>query len=151
MNQRSAFVTAVISTVLPAAASAQEHGGGLSPFSGNVGNALWTLVIFVLVVAILGKFAWGPILELLKAREAFIHDALSSAKRQKEAADASLKEYTEKLQAARLEAESIISQGRADAERVREELKQKARAEAATIVQNAERSSRSVTKRPISP
>src|SRR5581483_7520896 len=57
----------------------------------------------------------------------------------KEAAEASLKEYTEKLRAARAEADSIISQSRLDAERLREEMRQKAKAEAETIVRSAER------------
>src|SRR5262249_44569208 len=110
MNQRFPAVSVFVLTVLSAAVSAQEHETALSPFSGNVGNALWTVVIFALVVLVLGKFAWGPILDQLKTRENFIHDALNAAKQQKEAAEASLKEYTEKLRAARVEAESIISQ-----------------------------------------
>jgi len=62
-------VVFVLLTALPA--SAQEHEAtGLSPFAGNVGNAVWTLTIFVIVVAVLGKFAWGPILQLLQDREA---------------------------------------------------------------------------------
>lgn len=140
MKQRLTAVTTFILAVLPSAAFAQEHEAvSLSPFSGNVGNALWTLVIFLLVVVILGKFAWGPILDALKTRENFIHDALSSAKQQKEAADATLKEYAEKLRAARAEADAIISQSRADAERLREDMLQKAKGETETIVRNAER------------
>jgi len=139
MKQRLTAATAFIVTVFPAALLAQEHEPALSPFAGNIGNALWTVVIFVLVVVVLGKFAWGPILDQLKARERFIYDALSSAKQQKEAAEASLKEYTEKLRAARAEAEAIIGQGRTDAERLREEIKQRAKTEADTIVRNAER------------
>src|SRR5580765_441481 len=65
----------------------------LSLFAGNVGNALWTLVIFVLVVVVLGKFAWGPILSLLKQREDFIHKSLSDAKHDRDEAEARLKEY----------------------------------------------------------
>jgi len=147
MNQRCSAFTVFLITVLAASVSAQEHETALSPFSGNVGNALWTVVIFVLVVLVLGKFAWGPLLNQLKTRENFIHDALSAAKQQKEAADASLKEYTEKLRAARVEAETIISQGRSDAERLKEEIKQKARADADTIVRNAERQIQQETAR----
>ena len=47
---------------LPVEAAESAEGAGLSPFAGNVGNAIWTLVIFVLVVLVLGKFAWGPVL-----------------------------------------------------------------------------------------
>ncbi len=140
MNHRLlAVATFVLTALQVAAASAQEHEVGLSPFSGDLGNALWTLVIFVLVVVILGKFAWGPILTSLKTRENYIHDALNTAKQQKEAAEASLKEYTERLRAARVEADSIMSQGRADAEQLRQEMLQKAKADAEGIVRNAER------------
>jgi len=140
MNQRLTALTALILAAAPAAAfAAEEGGGGLSPFAGNVGNALWTLVIFVLVVVILGKFAWGPILNMLKAREDFIHDALKTAKREKEEAEASLREYTEKLRAARMEADAIITQSRDDAARLRDEMRQEAKAEAEGIVRTAER------------
>jgi F-type H+-transporting ATPase subunit b len=147
MHQRFSAITVFVLTVIPAVVSAQEHETALSPFAGDVGNALWTVVIFVLVVLVLGKFAWGPILDQLKTRENFIHDALSAAKQQKEAAEASLKEYTEKLRAARGEADLIIAQSRTDAERLREEMVQKAKGEAETIVQNAERQIRLETGR----
>jgi F-type H+-transporting ATPase subunit b len=140
MNQRLLSVTTFILAVLPAAASAQEHEAvGLSPFSGNVGNALWTLVIFVLVVVILGKFAWGPILKMLQDREAFIHKSLADAKRDREDADARLKEYTGKLQAAHREMAEMMAQAQRDSQRLREEMKQKAKAEAETILTNAQR------------
>jgi len=138
MIQRVIAVAFIVLTALPA--YAQEHeGGGLSPFAGNVGNAVWTLTVFVIVVGVLGKFAWGPILKLLQDREAFIHKAVADAKRDREDAEARLKEYTDKLQTARGEAEAIIAQSRSDAERLREEMKQKAKAESETIVRNAER------------
>src|SRR6266550_5583148 len=75
----------------------------LSPFAGNVGNAVWTLLIFVVVVVVLGKFAWGPVLALLQQREQFIHKSLSDAKHDREQAEASLKEYMAKLQSAQAE------------------------------------------------
>ena len=61
MTHRFSAVAVFLLTVLPAAVSAQEHETALSPFSGDVGNALWTVVIFVLVVLVLGKYAWGKI------------------------------------------------------------------------------------------
>ena len=111
----------------------------LSPFAGNLGNMVWTLVIFVLVVAVLGKFAWGPVLSLLQQREEFIHKSLSDAKLDRDEAEARLKDYTLKLQSAQAEAVAIIEDARKDAERLREELRQRSRAEADTILKNAER------------
>jgi F-type H+-transporting ATPase subunit b len=121
------------------AAQHAEEGAALSPFAGNLGNAIWTLVIFVIVVLVLGRFAWGPVLSLLREREQFIHKSLSDAKRDRDDAEARLKDYAAKLQTAHAEANQIIVSSRADAERLREEMKQKARAEAETIVKNAER------------
>jgi F-type H+-transporting ATPase subunit b len=140
MTQRLFAIIVFVVAALPAAA--QEHApeeGGLTPFAGDVGNALWTLVIFLLVVAVLGKFAWGPILAMLQQREEFIHRSLADAKRDREEAETRLKEYAAKIQSARNEAAAIVEEGRRDAERLREDLRQRARTEADTMIQNAER------------
>jgi len=131
------FTFALLALSLPATASAQE--AALNPFSGDVGNAIWTLVIFLLVVVVLGKFAWGPILTLLQEREQFIHKSLSAAKHERHEAEALLKEYTEKLQAAKTEAAGLIEQARRDSDRLRDELRHKAQGEAEAIMRNAER------------
>jgi len=124
-------------TALPIHAAAEPEA--LSPFAGNLGNAIWTLGIFVIVVIVLGKFAWGPILGLLQQREEFIHRALSDAKRDRDQAEANLKEYTAKVQAAHAEAAALVEEARRDAERLREEIRQRARTEADTTLANAQR------------
>src|SRR5205814_7938398 len=96
----AALAAALMLFALPAfAAEAAEAEPGV--FAGDIGNALWTLVIFGLVVFVLGKFAWGPILKGLQSREDFIHKSLADAKADREAAEARLREYTEKLTTAR--------------------------------------------------
>ena len=140
MTQRLIATVLLVLAALPA--QAQEHaseGAGLSPFAGNVGNAIWTLAIFLLVLIILGKFAWGPVLALLQEREKFIHKSLADAKHDREEAEARLKEYAAKVQSARAESAAMMEEARRDAERLREELKQRARTEADTLIQNAER------------
>ena len=129
----------VVCFVLAAMPLAAAEEAPLSPFAGNLGNALWTLGTFLIVVLVLGKFAWGPVLSLLKQREEFIHKSLSDAKRDRDAAEARLKEHAAKLQSAQAEAVSIIEDARRDAERLREELKTRARSEADTMVKNAGR------------
>ena len=119
----------------------------LSPFAGNVGNAIWTVVIFVIVVFILGKFAWGPVLSLLKQREDFIHKSLSEAKRDRDEAEARLRDYGAKLQTAQAEAVTIIEEARRDAERLRLELRDRAKTEADTVIKNAERQIELLTTR----
>jgi F-type H+-transporting ATPase subunit b len=137
MIERPMTLVFVLLATLPV--YAQEAEGNLSPFAGDVGNAIWTLVIFLLVVVVLGKFAWGPVLSLLQEREEFIHKSLADAKQDREDAEARLKEYTAKLQAARAEAAAMIDEARRDAQRLGEEMKQKARGEADYIVRDAQR------------
>ena len=124
-------------TALPIHAA--EEPAALSPFAGNLGNAIWTLGIFVIVVIVLGKFAWGPVLGLLQQREEFIHRALADAKRDRDEAEARLKEYAAKLQSAHAEAATIVEDARRDAERMREEVRQRARGEAEKLVTSAQR------------
>jgi len=124
-------------TALPIHAA--EEAQALSPFAGNLGNAIWTLGIFVIVVIVLGKFAWGPVLGLLQQREEFIHRALSDAKHDRDEAEARLKDYSAKLHSAHAEAATIIEETRRDAERLREEVRQRARAEADKMIANAQR------------
>lgn len=141
---RGLAIAGALVAALPAAAQeAAEHraaeGGGLSPFAGNVGNTIWTLVIFVLVVAVLGKFAWKPILKALQDRETFIHDALAAAKRDREEAEARLKEYADKLVGARQEATAIVDEARRDAEAVKRKILAEAHDEQQNELQRAKR------------
>jgi len=149
MNQRLTALIVLGFSMLPATALAEEAEGALNPFAGNVGNAIWTLVIFALVVIVLGKFAWGPVLGLLKDREQFIHKALADAKHDREQAAANLREHAEKLRMARVEADQLISTARGDAERFREESRNRAKEEAAGIVKAAERQIQLETERAI--
>ena len=138
MTQRVLAALLVLSA-LPAYAADTVPEAALSPFAGDVGNAIWTLVIFLTVVVVLGKFAWGPVLGLLKEREDFIRKSLHDAKRDRDEAEARLKEYTVQTQNARAEAAALVEEARRDSERLREELRSKAKAEADTILKNAER------------
>ena len=149
MKQRVLAALLVLSA-LPAYASEAAPEAALSPFAGDLGNAIWTLGIFLIVVLVLGKFAWGPVLGMLKEREDFIRKSLHDAKRDRDEAEARLKEYTVQLQTARTEAASLIEEARRDAENLREELRSKAKAEADTVLKNAERQIQLETARALS-
>lgn len=133
-----ALPTAAVALLLAAPLAAAE-GGGNNPFAGDVGNALWTLVIFLLVVFLLGKFAWGPLLRGLQAREEFIRSSLEQAKRDREAAEARLAEYEAKLAAARTEATEILEKARRDGEALRRRLQEEAQAESRQTIERARR------------
>lgn len=106
-------------------------------FAGDLGNMIWTLVIFLLVIFVLGKFAWGPILDALRGREEFIRSALEQAKSDRKKAEATLKEYEDRLNAARAEATALVEEGRRDAAEVRRRIEDEAQQEASKIIARA--------------
>ncbi len=118
---------------------ASEGGGQGGPFEGNIGNALWTLVIFGLVILVLGKFAWKPILGGLQQREDFIRTSLTQAKADREAAEARLKEYSDKLVSARSEASAIVDEARRDAEAVKRRFQDETQEDAHRTIERARR------------
>jgi F-type H+-transporting ATPase subunit b len=140
MIQRALTILISLALAAPALAQEAEHGGGESNiFAGDVGNAIWTLVIFGLVVVVLGKFAWGPILNTLQARESFIHEALSAAKRDRDEAELRRKEYEDRLAQARAEASAIVDEGRRDAIAVKQRIEDDARHEGEKMIERAKR------------
>lgn len=118
---------------------AASEGGEENIFSGNLGNAVWTLVIFGAVLFVLGKYAWGPLLDGLQKREQFIRDSLAEAKTDRDAAEKRLAEYTDKLHEARAEATAIVDEGRRDAEVVKARIEEEAREEAQKSLERAKR------------
>lgn len=139
MKRSRTFGAALCGAFAAGAALASEGGEPGGVFAGDIGNALWTLVIFGLVVFVLGKFAWKPILKGLNDREAFIRASLEQAKRDRDEAELRLKEYNEKLVHARKEATEIVEEARRDADVVKHKIEEAGRAEAAAMVERAKR------------
>ena len=80
-------VLALIAVPRPLLAQQEAEGGGAALFDVNLGLSVWTVVVFGLLLVVLGKFAWGPILEAAQTREQRIQSALDEAAlRQAEAA-----------------------------------------------------------------
>ena len=124
--------------LLPSAALAAE-GGDNNLFAGDVGNAIWTLAVFLLVVFVLGKFAWGPMLQGLQNRERFIRESLEQAKAENEKAQALAAEYERKVDEAKAEATAIVEEGRRDAEAVKRQIEEQAKSEADKMIGRARR------------
>ena len=103
------------------------------------GLFIWTIVTFLVLLALLAKFAWKPLLQALESRQDMIRKALDDAEQAKRELERLNQQSAQIIATARLEADAIVTRSRADAERLKEDLKQQARAEAATIVRNAER------------
>ncbi len=123
----------------PAAAGAAEEDLGAQLFSVNLGLSLWTVVIFLLLLGVLWKFAWGPILLAVNEREERIRARLDEAERQRDEATRLLEEHRKQLADARRQSQQILQEGRDAAEQVRRDLEQKARSEGEAILERARR------------
>lgn len=103
------------------------------------GLYIWTIVTFLVLLALLARFAWRPLLDALEQRQNTIRRSLDDARQAKEELQRLQAESARILAEARNEAAGIISSTRADAARFADEMKQKARSDAETIVRNAQR------------
>lgn len=104
----------------------------------GLGLLIWNLVAFLLLLFILGKFAWKPILKSLKERETTISDSLATAERVK-AEMAQMQSENEALLAkAREERASMLKEARETKDKIINEAKDQAKVEASKIVSEAQ-------------
>src|ERR1043165_3154503 len=91
------------------------------------GLFIWTILTFLVLLALLAKFAWRPLLTALESRQEAIRKSLEEADRAKAEMGRLQQESTKIMEQARVEAEAILIKTRSDADRLREELKTKAK------------------------
>jgi F-type H+-transporting ATPase subunit b len=103
------------------------------------GLFIWTIVTFLVLLTLLARFAWRPLLQSLAMREETIRKSLADAEKARIELERLNQESAAIIRQARIEGEQMIGASRADAERLRGELRDKARAEADGILRNAER------------
>lgn len=113
------------------------------------GLYIWTIATFLILLWLLAKFAWRPLLAALEQRQDTIRKSLDDAQQAKQELERLNAESRKILNEARVQAEQILSLTRTDASRLRDELKQKAQSEAAGVIKNAERQIEMETARAI--
>jgi len=113
------------------------------------GLYIWTIATFLILLWLLAKFAWRPLLAALEQRQETIRKSLDDAQQAKQDLERLNGESRKILAEARVQAEQILSLTRTDANRLRDELKQKAQSEAAGVIKNAERQIEMETARAI--
>ncbi len=109
-------------------------------FDINLGLSVWTTFVFIGLLLILGKFAWGPILEMVQAREDGIQSTLDQAANERVEAAKLLAEHREQMADARRQGQQMIAEGKEAGERVRQDIEEKARAEGDAMVERARES-----------
>jgi len=103
------------------------------------GLFLWTILTFLVLLGLLAKFAWKPLLALLDRREEMIRQSLDDAEKAKQELQRLQQESKQILSKARMEAQSILAKIRSEAEKLKGEIRQKAKVQADSILRDAEK------------
>ena len=99
----------------------------------------WEIVSFAVLLFILAKYAFPPIIETLDARERKIRESIESAERRSAEAEKRMAEYEAKMKASQKEAEDMIAQAKVRAQQMKEENERQLQADAERIKTTAAR------------
>ncbi len=113
----------------PASHEGEHGGGGVNPLDFKADLAIWTAVVFLLLLGVLGKYAWRPIVDGLEKREKRIEEQIASAEQANVDARRILAEYQAKLSNAEAEVRDVLEKGRRDAEQVARQMLDQTREE----------------------
>ena len=105
----------------------QVHGGTL----------FWSVVTFLLLLVVLKRVAWGPIIDALEARENEIKEALSSAEKARKEAEQVSSDYEDSIRKAQVEAQQIIADAKTTGEKIKVDLETTANEKADEIIKKA--------------
>lgn len=131
---------ASLACVLPALLGAAEEAHGEANVEAPLwSTTAWAIVSFVIVLAILLKYLFPPIIQAMDRRAADIRDALAAAEKAGAEAQALIEQHRADLETARKDAAAIIEEGKADANRVKESIMADARREAQELSARAKR------------
>lgn len=139
---RRTFATLSLSFLsAPILLAQEEHatGGSTNLLDPKVGLMFWTLIIFVLLLTVLSKYAYKPLLSAVEAREAALEKAISDAKRDRDQAAVLLAEQQKALAETRADVQKVMADGRAAAESMRSEMLDKVKAEGADMLERTRR------------
>ncbi len=108
-----------MTTMLLLLAQEADHAGGgtPTPFAVNTGLVIWTWVVFLVLLAVLYKYAFPAILKATEERERTIARQLDEAEKANHEAKGLLEENRKLLAAARTQAQAMMAEAKAAAER----------------------------------
>jgi F-type H+-transporting ATPase subunit b len=115
-------VAAIVVTAGPVLAQEQETHETVNLLAPNAGLMFWTLIIFIVLLVILARFAFKPLTAAVEAREAALQKAIDDARKDRDDAAKLLAEQTKALDAARAEAQRVIADSRSTGEKLRNDM-----------------------------
>lgn len=136
-TSRIAVMAGALLAGLPGTALAAQAAGTTPLFTVNLGTTVWTAVVFLALLGILWRFAWGPILSAVDSREQGIQSAIDEAIARNAEAERLLLEHRQQLADARRQANELIAEGKAAGENLRRDIETKAREEGQALIDRA--------------
>ena len=131
------MIALTLAAIQDHAPAAQEHASG--PLTVEGGLMFWTIVIFLLLLAILRKFAWPAILGAVEAREQALERQLAEAAKDREQAAALLAEHQKLVAEAKGQAHAIVVEARNVSEKERALAIEKTKQEQEELLARARR------------
>ncbi len=101
------------------------------------GLFIWTILTFLVLLFLLRKFAWKPLLTMLESREKMIRDSLDDAEKAKLELERLNQESEEIVAKARSEAQTVVSEGKSTAEKMKEGILNTAQEKADQLMEEA--------------
>jgi F-type H+-transporting ATPase subunit b len=115
----------------------QEQQAARGPLSVEFGLMFWTVVVFVLLLLVLRKFAWPSLLGAVEAREKALEQMLADAERNRAESARLLAEHERLIAEGRTSAHAVLSEARALAEKERAHALEKTRQEQEELLARA--------------
>jgi len=136
---RTLILTSLLALSTPGTAFAAEEGGKVNLLSPNGGLMFWTLLIFIVLLFVLSRYAFKPLVAAVEARESALEAAITQARQDRDAAAKLLAEQQQQLEAARAEAQRYIAEGRATAEKLKSTMLEETKAQQQELLERAKR------------
>jgi len=131
---------AITLSAAPALAAQEEHAAGpVNLLEPKAGLMFWTLIVFLLLLFVLSKFAFKPLFAAVEAREKALEDAIEGAKRDRAEAATLLAQHRTQLEAGRGEAQKLIADGRAVSEKMRSDMMTQTKQQQEEMIEQARR------------
>jgi F-type H+-transporting ATPase subunit b len=122
MRSLLAAVSASALAAAPLLSQEQEVHEPVNLLSPNTGLMFWTLIIFVVLMFVLTRFAFKPLTAAVEARERRLEAAIKQADEDRKKAAELLEQQTKALDASRVEVQRIIAEARVTGDKLRNEM-----------------------------
>ena len=109
-------------TALSATPLLAQEGEKVDLLSPNAGVMFWTLIIFVVLLFVLSRYAFKPLTAAVAAREKHLEEMIQSAKADRDEAARLLAEQQKALEVSRADAQRVVAESRITAEKLRNEM-----------------------------